>query len=343
MGRKHKSPRSKSPPTVSGVSAPAGLQNGPDERAGTTNKNMRTTNVNRAQDSVLETDGELRTDSNMTTGVVEDQSDNIFPHKQPRPSDVSHSTEDNPSVLQPDLSVPTNDGTYRLTIRWNIKGDFSRYHEELSLWLTDVHALLSDMFPGNDCYFYRWESVDLQSPTTMKSMSPGELRDFISPNVSFLQSTTQIIFGVRVCFAEKFPGQRRTSENTVRTLADNNVQVSISNSTTSSGRIVTAGYLLFKAARTTHRNRYLQSLRKRLPKETPFFDILLYQRTPMEQKMSHLVIQCGEAHVLPLSQALSALLTGHNAPLFLSRLALAKLQPQQISEYFEMQDRYAKH
>ena len=44
----------------------------------------------------------------------------------------------------------------------------------------------------------------------------------------------------------------------------------------------------------------------------------------------------------PLSQALSALLTGHNSSLYLSRLALAKLTSTQISAYFEMQDLYAK-
>ncbi|KAI2495800.1 hypothetical protein MHU86_18728 [Fragilaria crotonensis] len=125
-------------------------------------------------------------------------------------------------------------------------------------------------------------------------------------------------------------------------LLDHHVQVSISNSTTTSGRIVTAGYILFKAARTTHRHRYLQSLRQQLPAETPFFDILLFHKTPMEQKINHLVIQCGENHVSPLSQALSEVLTGRNSPLYLSRIALAKLQPSQISAYFEMQDIYAK-
>ncbi|KAI2507901.1 hypothetical protein MHU86_6559 [Fragilaria crotonensis] len=256
-------------------------------------------------------------------------------------SDTSFTVEKQ-SVFNPDLNVPTNDGTYRLTFRWSPQGDFSRYNEQSPLWLTDVHAMLCELFPDNDCFFYRWESRDLLLSSEITTLSPGELREFLSPNIAFLSATSQIIFGARVCFAAKFPCQWRNKENTVTKLAEHKVQVKISNSTTTSGKIVTAGYILFKAARTTQRTHFLQSLRQQLPKETPFFDIILFHRTPMEQKINHLVIQCGETHVSPLSQALSALLTGHNSPLFLPRIALAQLQPSQISEYFEMQDVYAK-
>jgi hypothetical protein len=193
-----------------------------------------------------------------------------------------------------------------------------------------------------DCFFYRWESTDLQMSTTISKLSPGELREFLSPTITFLPSTSQIIFGAQICFAAKFPGQWPNKETTVDGLGKHKVQINLSNSSTSSGKIVTAGYLLFKAARTTHRTRFLQSLRQRLPKETPFFNILLFHRTPTEQKINHLVIQCGENHVSPLSQALSELLTGHNSPLYLSRLAIANLKTAQISAYFEMQDLYAK-
>lgn len=251
-------------------------------------------------------------------------------------------TDGKQSALYPDINIPTNDGTYRLTFRWSPNGDFTRYNEQSTFWLNEVHAMLCDLFPADDCFFYRWESVDLQLHTTVTALSPGELRDFLSPNITFLSATSQIIFGARVCFASKYPGQWRYKETTVQKLAEHHVQVKVSNSTTTSGKIVTAGYILFKAARTTHRDRFLQSLRQQLPPATPFFDILLFHRTPMEQKISHLVIQCGETHVAPLSQSLSALLTGRNSPLFLSRLALTQLQPSQISAYFEMQDAYAK-
>ncbi|KAI2511556.1 hypothetical protein MHU86_2810 [Fragilaria crotonensis] len=246
------------------------------------------------------------------------------------------------SALQPTLNVPTNNGTYRLTFCWNPKGNFNDYNETSPLWLKDVHSMMSDLFSDDTCRLFRWESTDLQTSSVMSDLSPGELREFISPKITFLTSTSQVIFGARVCFASSFPNQWKNNERTLQLMKDYQVQVSISNSSTNSGKIVTAGYILFKAARTTHRNRFLQSLRQRLPKATPFFDILLFHRTPMEQKINHLVVQCGENHVSPLSQALSALLTGCNSPLYLSRLALANLQPSQISRYFEMQDIYSK-
>lgn len=81
----------------------------------------------------------------------------------------------------------------------------------------------------------------------------------------------------------------------------------------------------------------------KLPQETPFFDILQFQCTLMEQKINHLVVQCWENHVSTLvSKALSEIMTGINSPLFLPRLALAKLSLDQISSYFKMQDRYSK-
>jgi hypothetical protein len=246
------------------------------------------------------------------------------------------------SALQPYLNVPTNDGTYRVTFRWTPPGDFQTYGEHSSAWLAEVHTLMTDLFTDEDCSFYRWESIDLTLSHVISELSPGELREFLSPKVTFIESTTQIIFGARICFAANTPGQWKNKERTKMALKDNQVTLKISNSSTLSGKMVTAGYILLKAARTTHRTRFLQSLRMQLPPETPFFDILQFQRTPTEQKINHLVVQCGENHVSPLSKALSEVMTGHNSSLYLSRLALAKLSSDQISSYFEMQDKYSK-
>lgn len=252
------------------------------------------------------------------------------------------SSQGKQSAFQPYSNVPTNDGTYRFTFKWTPHGDFQNYNEQSSTWLKEAHALMSDLFTDEDCSLYRWESTDLSLSNVMSELSPGDLREFLSPKVTFIASTSQIIFGARICFAGKTPGQWKNKERTRMALKDNQVSISISNSTTMSGRIVTAGYILLKAARTTHRTRFLQSLWVKLPSETPFFDILLFQRTPMEQQIPHLVVQCGENHVSPLSKALSELLSGHNSSLYLPRLALAKLSSAQISSYFDMQDKYSK-
>lgn len=189
-----------------------------------------------------------------------------------------------------DLNVPVNDGgTYRHTLRWSPKGEFSKYNENSTLWLTEAHAMLRDLLPDDECTFFRWdESVDLQVFRWCPNFHQ-EKREFLSPNITFLPpSSSKIIFGARVCFAAKFPGQWQSKTSTIHYLEEHKVHIkNISNSTTSSSKIVTAGYIFFKAAHTTHQTRFLQSLRQLLPKETPFFDILLFHRTPTEQKINH--------------------------------------------------------
>ena len=124
-------------------------------------------------------------------------------------------------------------------------------------------------------------------------------------------------------------------------LREHHLGLTISNSTCSSGRLVIAGYILFKAPNTTHRVRYLQSIRNHLPDNTPFFDILLYRRTPMDDANHHLAV-CGESHVSTLTSALSAYLTGKGTAFFLPRIAFAKLTQTQIQKCFDMHKTYIR-
>ncbi|KAI2501929.1 hypothetical protein MHU86_12550 [Fragilaria crotonensis] len=109
------------------------------------------------------------------------------------------------SAMQQYLNVPTNDGTHRVTFRWKPGGDFKNYNEHSTTWLTEAHTLMTDLFTDDDCSLFRWESTDLTMSKVMSELSPGELREFLSPNIVFLPSTSQIIFGARICFAAKFP------------------------------------------------------------------------------------------------------------------------------------------
>lgn len=160
------------------------------------------------------------------------------------------------SALQTYLNVPTNDGTYRVTFRWTPQGDFNNYNENSTTWLEEVYTLMTDLFSDSDSSFYHWESTDLTMSSVISELSPGELRDFLSPKIAFLPSTSQIIFGARICFAAKFPSRWRNKDLTRQLLKVNHVSLQISNSTTKSGKIVTAGYILFEAAKTTHRTRF---------------------------------------------------------------------------------------
>jgi hypothetical protein len=95
---------------------------------------------------------------------------------------------------------------------------------------------------------------------------------------------------------------------------------------------VIAGYLLFKAPNTTHRVRYLQFLRSQLPDNTPYFDIIVHKRTPTDQNYLHLVAQCGENHVTPLTEALSSILSGKGTAFFLPRFAFDQISQEQVKK-----------
>ena len=75
---------------------------------------------------------------------------------------------------------------------------------------------------------------------------------------------------------------------------------------------------------------------------TPFFDIVLVKRTPLEQLIPHLAIQCGENHVAPLSKQLSAILSGNGSAVFLPRVVLGTITTEQITRYFQAHDDYMK-
>ena len=156
---------------------------------------------------------------------------------------------------------------------------------------------------------------------SISQLNPEEIRDFVSPRIIVAKGRKQLIFALRFGF-NRNPGNWLQHPRTQQALTNQNVETAVSNSTCDSGEIVTAGYILFKAPNTTHRQRYTQYLRSKLPEATPFFDLVRMSTTPMDQKIPHLVIKCGEKHVAPLCQALLHLLTGYGTTLFLPRYAL---------------------
>lgn len=109
-----------------------------------------------------------------------------------------------------------------------------------------------------------------------------------------------------------------------------------------SGDSVILGYILLKAPRTTHRTRFLQSLRSKLPDMTPFFDIFFHRRTPFDQDINHLVVQCGKNHVHSLSQTLLSALDGSGAGVYVPRFAFAKMTTDDARILFEKHDSHIK-
>ena len=237
-----------------------------------------------------------------------------------------------PAPFQP---VSVNDGTHRVKFKWTVSDDM-RGMEDDPVRLNDViKDLMTAMFHDDDGMLYRWQSDDLRTSSIPSAMTSSEIRDHISPAITHLKSKSMIIFGIRFGFTDN-PIKWQMEEKTKQIMKEKQVEVTISNSTSTSGSIVTAGYILLKSPNSTSTHRYTQHLRSQLPDATPYFDVMKFRKTPYDQPIPHLAVQCGEKHVTPVSQALSKILSGKNgAAVFLPRYVFSELTDQQIEHQFE--------
>ncbi|KAI2490362.1 hypothetical protein MHU86_24202 [Fragilaria crotonensis] len=241
--------------------------------------------------------------------------------------------------LKPFQNVPVNDGTHRLTVRWKPEGGIQQYEHDKQQLNTAIHTLLSSVLEDNDGMLYRWESKDLQASAVMSQLTGMKLRDYVSPHISFIQATSQIIFGVRVGFTDN-PMKWQHAPSKKQQLKENNVEIKVSNSSSAGGKAVIAGYILLKAPNTTSTHRYTQFLRSKMPDATPYFDIERYKKTPFGQVIPHLVVQCGERHITPVCQALLQVLTGNGTATFLPRYVFSAMTDEQINNQFQFHEKW---
>ena len=62
----------------------------------------------------------------------------------------------------------------------------------------------------------------------------------------------------------------------------------------------------------------------------------------MDKIMPHLVVQCGEKHVTPVSQALTKLLSGKGSAVFLPRYAFSAMTTTQVEKQFDIHQQWAR-
>jgi hypothetical protein len=256
--------------------------------------------------------------------------------------DNSAASDGKQSVLIPTLDVPVCDGTYRVTLRWKTSLDMtqtSRKNEELK---EEIYKLLNDIFGDDDGFLYNWQHSGTDQRNLISKMTPDEVRQYISPSIAILPSQSMIVIPIRFGFSSNTPSKWRNLESTKEKLNKYDVTASISNCTSISGKLVVAGYILLKAPMTTHRLRYLQSLRKMLPQTTPPFDILLHKRTPLDQQIPHLAVQCGDKHVHSLSEALASILTGDGSALYIPRFVFSRMSDAEANTLFQTHDTHVK-
>ena len=245
------------------------------------------------------------------------------------------------SKLPPYQNISANDGTFRVNVKWHPPENTHAYEKDKKKLNDAIYDIVKVMIPPEVGIFYRWESEDLLMSKSVQEMTATELRDFISPAITFVHAQHQIIFGLRISF-QVSPGVWMRSDIMKGYFTSKTLEVLVSNSKSTSGKMVTAGYVLLKAPNTTQLSRYTQFLRSVLPKNAPYFDVVRYKKTPMDQLIPHLRIQCGEKHVTPLCQALLPVLTGQGSAMFIPRYALGTMTEEKIKGHFSFHETWAR-
>jgi hypothetical protein len=259
----------------------------------------------------------------------------------PARDDESDVSDSKMSALLPNLHVPVCDGTYRVTLRWKVPievHNISRQQKEMQKAIYDT---LHKLFQDDDGFLYEWSNPGVDRFNLISKMSPTEVSQFTCSH-TYIPSQSLVVIPIRYAFSAHTPGKWRNSERTKELLDSLKITVSISNSTSTSGDLVNAGYIMLKAPMNTHRLRYLQSLRKMLPPNTPPFDILLHKRSPTDALIPHLGVQCGEKHAHALSEALMNILTGEKSALYIPRTVFNDMTDDQAKQLFQTHDKYVK-
>ena len=305
-----------------------------------------------AQTTNQQSESARGTQSNLPGNIASAQAaerDNDNQGKTTDPDQLDNAVEDMHSVSDAKQSAVTttneiaiNDGSHRISFKWRVsKGEFSQLTESRARLISEIHSILGVVYSNSDGKFYRWEGEALSDAKTIQQLSLDDVKHYLAPEITAVQSANLIIFSVRFGYTEN-PIAWKMAEDVRTALQVNNIQIGISNCTTTSGKLVIAGYILLKHPTMTHRHRYLQYLRSKAPEKAPFFDILVHKRTPTDQIISHLVVECGENDVTSLCQVLSTLLSGTQTSVFLPRYAFAKMSNEQIKGHFEMHEKYIK-
>jgi hypothetical protein len=255
--------------------------------------------------------------------------------KQPANETTTHASTTREQVSQKELNyIHINDGTLRITVKWKPDNydELLADNEKWNLAATDLVHWMYQTTP--DVQIHSWKNGTDKTVVPILDLNPDNLRSLIAPKITSITSYKMFIISIRVSLSTG-PERWINSPITKQTLKNLRVDVNISNSTSDSGETIeTAGYLFFKNPKHTHRHHYLKHLRSKLPPETPFFDIGYHRKTPTGQTIPHLAIKVGENHVSTLTEILSAHLDGSQTTVFLGRLLISKMIPEEVDTLF---------
>ena len=241
--------------------------------------------------------------------------------------------------------IPVNDGSYRITLKW-AASNFDELKNNTDEWNQQTVYLIKQLFESSmsPVTLIPWEATNLNNPIQVQQLTTATLSTYRSPKVTAINSSSQFIYGIRVCMGTQSPGSWITQEATKNAMTTNQVTINVSNSKCSSGDIVLAGHILLKHPEWTQRTFYLMSLRRTLPDTTPYFDIGIQYKTPHGERVPHLVVRCGSNHVNTLTEILSAHIDGgeKSTALFLNHQLIKGMSQEESTAIFEQHTNFVK-
>ena len=218
----------------------------------------------------------------------------------------------------------------------------SRITHQASELKDAIYNLLDDLVDDDNGLLYKWQSKGTDEFHCISKMNPTQVCQYITKSIGILPSMSMIVIPFRFGFSALTPSKWRNLPETKEKLERQNVTVSFSNCSSRCGKLVIAGYILLKAPMPTHRLRYLQSLRKMLPESTAPFDIPLHKKSPSDQLIPHLAVQCGDSHVHSLSESLATILTGDRSALYIPRFVFSQMSDEEASDLFQTHNKHVK-
>lgn len=97
----------------------------------------------------------------------------------------------------PNPMIATNDGTHCiLAVKWKLNGtEYSIKMVRDKQYLGNLlYKLMQLMFKDNDGHMYRWESEDLVNARMIFQLTVAEIRDYITPNITFVKKQCNVYF-----------------------------------------------------------------------------------------------------------------------------------------------------
>jgi hypothetical protein len=295
----------------------------------------------------------LTTDNTVehTTTQQDDDTNTIITHNTSDTSTTNHlpagqsnTTKSVGSTTMKHDHTQINDGSLRVTVRWRPE-NYDDISDDEVIWNEYATTMLKDIFNHpSKIRFVPWtDTITNANMVNADQITTNALSGLRAPKISFLESRSMCIFGIRICATDKIfsSGSWLKNANIKAALEKHRVELTISNSTCDSGPMMVAGTIFLKHPVYTHRLYFLLALRRSLPSNTPYFDIAVHRRTPTGIDCPHLVVKCGEQHQDALTEILSDFLDGkQTTALFIGTKLLQSMTLEVTHNLFDTHQKY---